>query len=129
MSMEMILNTVSLDFSFFNIDAFSASIALVGYAVVFSVLVLMFFVVLKLPKIIKYDYMALFSGNRKSEEKPVKKDDLNISGEVNAAISMALFLHFSEMHDEESGVITIKKVSKRYSPWSSKIYGLNPSPR
>ncbi len=129
MSIEMILNTVSLDFSFFNIDAFAASIALVGYAVVFTVLVLMFFVVLKLPKVINYDYSKLFSGNRISEEIPVKKEDLSISGEVNAAISMALFLHFNEIHDEESGVITIKKISKRYSPWSSKIYGLNPTPR
>ena len=29
------------------------------------------------------------------------------------------------MHDEESGVVTIKQVKKSYSPWSSKIYGVN----
>ncbi len=43
-------------------------------------------------------------------------------GEVSAAIAMALFLHFGEMHDVESGVVTIKRVSKIYSPWSSKLY-------
>jgi hypothetical protein len=48
-----------------------------------------------------------------------------MTGEINAAISMALYLYFEELHDEESDVVTIKKVSKRYSPWSSKIYGLN----
>ncbi len=127
--MDMILNTISLDFSFFNIDAFSASIALVGYAVVFSVLLLMFFVVLKLPKIIYYDFGSIFSEKKSEEDKEIKKKETSISGEVNAAISMALFMHFNEMHDEESGVITIKKISKRYSPWSSKIYGLNRPPR
>lgn len=48
-----------------------------------------------------------------------------ISGEEIAAISMALYSCFSENHDNESNVITLKKVSKSYSPWSSKIYGLN----
>ena len=35
-----------------------------------------------------------------------------------------MILFFDEMHDEESNVITIKRVRKTYSPWSSKIYGL-----
>ena len=46
------------------------------------------------------------------------------SGEVNAAIAMALYQYFNEMHDVESGVITIKRVSKNYSPWSSKLYSM-----
>jgi len=50
-------------------------------------------------------------------------DDLNITGEETAAIAMALHL-FLEVHDEESGVLTINKVSKPYSPWSSKIYAV-----
>lgn len=41
-----------------------------------------------------------------------------------AAIAMALYLHFNEMHDEESNVITIQRISKTYSPWSSKIYNM-----
>lgn len=41
-----------------------------------------------------------------------------------AAIAMALYLYFNEMHDEESDVITIKRVSKTYSPWSSKLYSM-----
>jgi glutaconyl-CoA/methylmalonyl-CoA decarboxylase subunit delta len=48
-----------------------------------------------------------------------------ISGEEIAAISMALYSCFSEEHDNESDVVTIRKTSKSYSPWSSKIYGLN----
>jgi Na+-transporting methylmalonyl-CoA/oxaloacetate decarboxylase gamma subunit len=46
------------------------------------------------------------------------------SGEVNAAIAMALYQYFNELHDVESGVITITRVSKNYSPWSSKLYNM-----
>ena len=52
-----------------------------------------------------------------------------ISGEVNAAIAMALYLYSSELHDQENPVITMIRVSRTYSPWSSKIYGLRKLPR
>jgi len=52
-----------------------------------------------------------------------------LSGEVNAAIVMALYLYGSELHDQEDPVITMTKISRTYSPWSSKIYGLRKSPR
>jgi len=48
-----------------------------------------------------------------------------IPGEVLASISMALRAHLGFKHDIESNIITIEKGEKRYSPWSSKIYGLN----
>jgi hypothetical protein len=47
-----------------------------------------------------------------------------MTGEENAAIAAALYLFFSELHDEEKYVMTIRKVSKSYSPWNSKIYGI-----
>ncbi|HLP06364.1 MAG TPA: OadG family protein [Paludibacter sp.] len=49
----------------------------------------------------------------------------HLSAGDSAAIAMALYLYYSDEHDEESAIITIKKVERRYSPWSSKIYGLN----
>ncbi len=52
-----------------------------------------------------------------------------LSGEVNAAIVMALYLYSTELHDQEDPVITMTKVSRTYSPWSSKIYGIRKSPR
>jgi len=51
------------------------------------------------------------------------------AGEVHAAIAMALYLYSNELHDQENPVITMIKVSRTYSPWSSKIYGLRKSPR
>ena len=49
----------------------------------------------------------------------------HLSANYSAAIAMALHLYYSDVHDEESHVITIKTVERRYSPWSSKIYGIN----
>jgi len=42
---------------------------------------------------------------------------------------MAIHLYYSEIHDKESEILTIDKVSRTYSPWSSKIYGLRQFPR
>ena len=50
------------------------------------------------------------------------------SGEVIAAIAMALHDHL-DTHDRENTVLTINKVKRAYSPWSSKIYGLRELPR
>jgi Na+-transporting methylmalonyl-CoA/oxaloacetate decarboxylase gamma subunit len=50
-------------------------------------------------------------------------------GEINAAIATALYLYSNELHDQENPVITMIRVSKTYSPWSSKIYGLRKLPR
>ena len=47
-----------------------------------------------------------------------------MTGAENAAICTALYLYFSELHDEEKHVMTVKRISKSYSPWSSKIYGV-----
>lgn len=51
----------------------------------------------------------------------------NDSGEVIAAISMALHDHLNA-HDRESTILTINKVRKSYSPWSSKIYNMRRLP-
>lgn len=51
------------------------------------------------------------------------------SGDVLAAISMALHEYQSDVHDVEDTVLTINKVKRNYSPWSSKIYTLTETPR
>ena len=48
----------------------------------------------------------------------------NIPSEVLAAISMALFEIQDEVHDKESNVLTIKRVSQEYIPWASKESGM-----
>ena len=50
------------------------------------------------------------------------------SGEVIAAISLALSEHFGEGHDVEDTILTIRRLQKSYSPWNSKIYNLRLAP-
>ncbi len=114
------------DFS--QIDSFATAIAVVGYLVVFIALVLLYLVFYNLPLLLSINLTRLF-GKKKENKSGLKKNELRITGEVNAAIGLALYLYMNEIHDEESGVITIKKIYKRYSPWSSKIYGLRQNPR
>ena len=52
----------------------------------------------------------------------------NDSGEVIAAIAMALAEHFGQGHDMEDTILTIKRMRKAYSPWNSKIYNLRHMP-
>ncbi|ROT10953.1 lamin tail domain-containing protein [Muribaculaceae bacterium Isolate-104 (HZI)] len=50
------------------------------------------------------------------------------SGEEIAAIVLALHEHLNT-HDTENTVLTINKVKRAYSPWSSKIYNMREMPR
>ena len=94
-----------------------------GIFVVFSALTLL---------VIAFTIVGRIS--RKSFKQKMKKslqhantDELTekiLTGEEMAAISMALHLMLSEVHDDESNIITIKRIERRYSPWNSKIYGL-----
>ena len=53
----------------------------------------------------------------------------NVAQEEAAAIALAIHMYKREIHDMESLTITLKKVSRVYSPWSSKIYTLRQNPR
>jgi len=102
-------------------------ISIVGYVVVFMALLLLYIAFANITRllVLRQKMRLKLSG----EKKELTHDELSLSGEINAAIGMALYLHFSEIHDFESTVLTIKKVQKAYSPWSSKIYGLRENPR
>jgi Na+-transporting methylmalonyl-CoA/oxaloacetate decarboxylase gamma subunit len=62
-----------------------------------------------------------------ASKKTEKTKDLH--GEEAAAIALAIHLYQSQLHDMESFTITLQKVSRIYSPWSSKIYSLRQNPR
>jgi len=105
-----------------NISGFSLTVAVVGYVIVFAALVLLFLVYNSIPRLINLKVKRKL----KKQGKCQNCNDLHIEGDVNAAISMALYLFLNEIHDEESDVITIRRISKQYSPWSSRIYSTNP---
>ena len=50
-------------------------------------------------------------------------------GEVIAAISLAMHEMQNDVHDVEDTVLTITRVKRSYSPWSSKIYTLRETPK
>jgi glutaconyl-CoA/methylmalonyl-CoA decarboxylase subunit delta len=111
----------SIILSMTNITSNELVIAIVGYMIVFAALLILYFLFNNLPRIIYLNFKWDMLRKGKTVKEP---DEMIISGEEIAAISMALNLFFSELHDEESGILTIKKVSKTYSPWSSKIYAV-----
>lgn len=111
-------------------DPYGAIMAFLGMSIVFLALLLLYIIFSNTPVLFTPAFKQRLKNTlsfKKKEEAPVavpmsKKEEL--SGEVNAAIAAAIFLYRSEMHDFEDAVLTIKKVSRTYSPWSSKIYGL-----
>ncbi len=115
----------------FNLDNISKGdgilITVVGYLVVFMSLLFLYLVFNQISKFLIIRTRKKLKASGHNDESGT--DDLNVSGEVNAAISLALHLYFEEAHDFENTVLTIKKVKRPYSPWSSKIYGLRQFPR
>ena len=59
----------------------------------------------------------------------VEDADHELSGEVLAAISAAIYEMEQDVHDIESTILTIDEVKRNYSPWSSKIYSLRQLPK
>jgi hypothetical protein len=64
-----------------------------------------------------------------ASQKPVAEESRDPQDEEAAAIALAISLYKTQMHDMESLTITLQKVSRIYSPWSSKIYTLRQNPR
>ena len=112
---------------FMKIDPWGIGMTVIGYVVVFIALLFLYLIFSNLTRILNFNVKRLLKKTGKviTEE----KKDLSVSGEVNAAIALALHLYFAEAHDKESYELTINKVSRTYSPWSSKIYGLRQHPR
>ncbi len=101
-------------------------ISVVGYLVVFLALLLLYLMFINLSRFLQFRVRSKLL--KKGEYDTGSNKDISVSGEINAAISAALYLYFEEVHDIESTVLTIKKVQRSYSPWSSKIYGLREYP-
>ena len=115
--------------SFSKMDPFGLGMTLIAMIVVFSALAILYLVYNSLGKY----FVRKTSGKRKHKEagSTVTTTDVEevISGELNAAVAMTLYLYQTEMHDYENTVLTIQKVSRNYSPWNSKIYNLRKMPK
>ena len=102
---------------------FGWTVAMVGFMIVFGALSILVLIFLRLPKLINMNLKRKHP-KRKKPHCDEEEGECHIQGNVTAAISMALHLYYQHQHDEESNIVTIKKVKKAYSPWSSKIYSV-----
>lgn len=106
------------------IDSLTWTVVIVGIGIVFlSLIIVYLFFRYVLTFILNFRFRN-FARKQGIDPSAVDTAKTMMSGEVNAAIAMALYSYFDELHDVESGVITITRVSKTYSPWSSKLYNM-----
>lgn len=98
-----------------------------GFSIVFVILTILVFVIkafghVMAPKVKKAQVTS--SGTEKAKNISISKGE-HIPALDSAAIATALHLYTDDAHDQESYMLKITKVTRRYSPWNSKIYGLN----
>ncbi len=116
-------------------DPNGIAMAITAMSVVFTALLLLYLIFKNLGRFMQ-------RGARRKERKAaaaaeaaaaasqvsVTAEDEELTGEELAAIALAIRLYEDDIHDIESNVITINKVARAYSPWSSKIYSLRQLP-
>ncbi len=110
-------------------DSLGIGMTLTAMFVVFSALLLLFI-------IFKNIGIAAINASKRNAKKAAGTPHIStaagtgeVSGEILAAISAALHEVAEDAHDIEDTVLTIKRVRRTYSPWSSKIYTLRETPR
>ncbi|MGL4957262.1 MAG: OadG family transporter subunit [Bacteroidales bacterium] len=112
---------------FLQYDPFGIAMALTAMSVVFTALFALFLIFKLLAKILNFRFrkkssisvITAISDNAKTEP---------VAGAVYAAIVAAMEMYHREVSELESNVLTINRVAKAYSPWSSKFYGLRKNP-
>ena len=111
-------------------DPVGIGMAISAMSVVFTGLILLYlcfkFVGKLAVKLRKRNAMKAQNVTDKQEAKERKLGEA--PGEVIAAISMALHEAQGADHDVEETILTISRVKRSYSPWSSKIYTLRETP-
>lgn len=103
-----------------------------GFLIVISALIILFLIFSGVSKIINHDWKSVFNKGKKNNEvevvennnKDMNTSKNNVNDDVIVAIGLALSMSM-EVHDEESGVLTIKRAQRITSPWASKILGIN----
>ena len=126
-------NNVTLDSSkalhFGEIDPYGIIMAVIAMGVVFIALILLYFIFREIGR------SSIKAAIRKTVSAvghvPAVVSGEEDSGEVYAAIATAIELYRvqEEAHDIENTILTISRVARTYSPWSSKLYGLRDVPK
>ncbi len=111
------------------------AMAITAMSVVFSALMLLFLVFKCIGVVMNKEKKPKTTNTENlTEQNPAivgggnNTNGAALNGEEIAAIALALSMYDDDMHDIESNVVTINKVARAYSPWSSKIYSLRQIP-
>ena len=112
-------------------DSVGIGMAITAMSVVFSGLILLYisFRLIGRVAISLRRKNAMEAKDITCKEEAKEKKLGEAPGEVIAAISMAMHEMQNDVHDVEDTVLTITRVKRSYSPWSSKIYTLRETPK
>ncbi|MDR0973426.1 MAG: OadG family protein [Prevotellaceae bacterium] len=112
-------------------DSVGIGMTVTAMGVVFTALILLylFFRVIGVISVKMSARNAMKAHGITDMEEAKEKGFGSRSGEEFAAIAMAMHEMQEDVHDIEDMVLTINKVKRTYSPWSSKIYTLTELPR
>lgn len=117
------------------VDPSGGGMAMIAMSIVFIALICLFLIFKNIGKgMIKYEKRekqkaaSPESAPAAGSAPAAAGNDEDASAEVIAAISLAVIKYQEDLDRLESNVLTINKVAKVYSPWSSKIYGLTQLP-
>jgi len=106
---------------FVRLDPYGFGMALIAMIVVVAVLAFTASIFQNIDNLIIY---ALKISSKRSKKSAEPENKTSTSGEEAAAIALALHMYISDQHDSESLRLTLNRISRTYSPWSSKIYGI-----
>lgn len=111
-------------------DSLGIVMTITAMAVTFLGLFLLYYIFKQVGKVSisasKRNAKRAKAGVSGSQEEDVSGEE---AGEIFAAIATALYEVTEDVHDVENTVLTIQKVTRNYSPWSSKLYGLREIPK
>ncbi|PLX06097.1 MAG: hypothetical protein C0596_16555 [Marinilabiliales bacterium] len=116
----------AITFDTSKIYANAMTVFLIGFSVVFAALISIYLFFYFLPRIISFEKKEK-KGKKVKETKVdvTKEEKIQGNKEIYAAIAMALHMHFEDMHDEESMVLTMDIKERAGTQWSSKIININ----
>lgn len=105
---------------FAKLDPYGIGMTMVAMSVVFASLLVLYLLFKNIAKLFAYD----FKKKTVTSINPIENKKNQATLELGAAVAMAIHLYQQELHDHEAALLTIKKINRSYSPWSSKIYGM-----
>ncbi len=105
-------------------DPYGVTVAAISIIVVLAALILLAAIIWGFSRIMvaiskQTALMKIKQSSKKAKaQAPLKPGE--VSGEILAAIAVAIKLNKEDLHDNERAVLTLNTVARAYSPWSVK---------